>query len=53
MIEQTRKQPYQKPNLEPQNQYVALTGVSLPIGTNGLSSDFETFGQDFLESGEQ
>ena len=52
MIEQTRKQPYQKPNLEPQNQYVALTGVSLPIGI-GLGNDFETFGQDFSESGEQ
>ncbi len=53
MIEHTRKQPYQKPYLEPQNHYVALIGVSLPIGTNGLGNDFETFGQDFLESGEQ
>jgi hypothetical protein len=30
------KKPYTPPRLEPQPQFVVLTGVSLPIGTNLL-----------------
>jgi hypothetical protein len=54
MNEINRKQrTYQKPLLEQPTQYITLTGVSLPIGTNGFGNDFETFSQDFLERGEQ
>jgi hypothetical protein len=39
-MKDTQKQPYEAPKLELQAQYVALTGVSLPIGT--LAQEGET-----------
>jgi hypothetical protein len=39
-VENTVKKPYETPKLETEAQYVALTGVSLPIGT--LAQEGET-----------
>jgi hypothetical protein len=32
-MKDTQKQPYETPKLETEAQFVAVTGVSLPIGT--------------------
>jgi hypothetical protein len=39
------KQTYHPPTLEPHGNYMALTGISLPIGTNTLGEPM-----DFLEN---
>jgi hypothetical protein len=39
-MKDTQKQPYEAPKLETEAQFVAVTGVSLPIGT--LAQEGET-----------
>ncbi len=49
------KQSYTPPILEPHESYVLLTGISLPIGTSGITDPFEfdfLNNMDFME-GEQ
>ncbi len=41
------KQSYTPPTLEPQPTFIVVTGISLPIGTSGITDPFEF---DFLEN---
>jgi hypothetical protein len=46
-LNQSTPKPYSTPKLETHQTYIALTGVSLPIGTTGFENPIEM--TDFLE----